>query len=167
MNLEKSELEPIQDFDFVGYQFDFRSDRFRPTLDWVQNLQETVKTAIPTGLPGPGIHVLDRLLTSTEKHVNLGRLHMRPIQWHLKNNWRVPESLEKVIQVPRSLHPHLQWWLQEDHALTGQPLHPIKHALQIFTDASIEGWGAHLDEQFARATWSPPGSKLYINYLEL
>ena len=80
MNLEKSELEPNQDFDFVGYQFDFRSDRFRPTLDWVQNLQETVKTAIPTGLPGPGIHVLDRLLTSTEKHVNLGRLHMRPIQ---------------------------------------------------------------------------------------
>ena len=37
----------------------------------------------------------------------------------------------------------------------------------IFTDASIEGWGAHLDEHFARATWSPPGTKLYINYLEL
>ena len=167
MNLEKSELEPNQDFDFVGYQFGFRSDQFRPTLDWRQNLQETVKTAIPTDLAGLGIHVLDRLLTSTEKHVNLGRLHMRPIQWHLKNNWKVPESLEKVIQVPRSLHPHLQWWLKEDNALTGQPLHPIKHALQIFTDASIEGWGAHLDEHFVRATWSLPGSKLHINYLEL
>ena len=92
---------------------------------------------------------------------------MRPIQWHLRNNWRVPESREKVIQVPRSLHPHLQCWLKEDDALTGQPLHPIKHALQIFTDASIEGWGAHLDEHFARATWSPPGSKLYINFLDL
>ena len=34
---------------------------------------------------------------------------MRPIQWHLKNNWRVPESLEKVIPLPGSLHPHLQW----------------------------------------------------------
>ena len=66
-----------------------------------------------------------------------------------------------------SLHPHLQCRLKEDIALTGQPLHPIKHALQIFTDASIEGWGAHLDEHLARATWSPPGSKLYINYLEL
>ena len=162
------QLDWLMNFDFVGYQFDFRSDRFRPTLDWWQNLQETVKTAIPTGLPGPGIHVLDRLLTSTEKHVNLGRLHMRPIQWHLKNNWRVPVSLEKAIQVPRSLHlPHLEWWLKEDNALTGQPLHSIKHALQMFTDASIEGWGAHLDEHFARATWSPPGSKLYINYLEL
>ena len=34
------------------------------------------------------------LLTATEKQVHLGRLHMRPIQWHLKNSWRVPESLE-------------------------------------------------------------------------
>ena len=30
---------------------------------------------------------------------------MRPIQWYLKNNWRVPASLEKVIPIPRLLHP--------------------------------------------------------------
>ena len=76
------------------------------------------------------------LPTATEKQLHLGRLHTRPLQWHLKNNWRVPESLEKVIPIPRSLHPHLQWWLSEDNVLTGQPLHPIKHAVQIFTDAS-------------------------------
>ena len=34
-------------------------------------------------------------------------------------------------------------------------------------DASIEEWGAHLDEHTARGTWSLPGSKLHINYLEL
>ena len=107
------------------------------------------------------------LLTATEKQVHLGRLHMRPIQWHLKNNCRVPESLEKVIPIPRSLHPHLQWWLQEDNVLTGQPLLPIKHALQIFTEASKEGWGAHLNERTARGSWSLPESKLHINYLEL
>ena len=107
------------------------------------------------------------LLTATIKQVLLGRLHMRPIQWHLKNSWRIPESLEKVIPIPRSLHPHFQWWLKEDNVLTGQPLHPIKHALQIFTDASEEGWGAHLNERTARRTWSLPESKLHINYLEL
>ena len=107
------------------------------------------------------------LLTATEKQVHLGLLHMRPIQWHLKNNWRIPESLEKVIPVPRSLHPHLQIWLEEDNVLTGQPLHPVKHALQIFTDASKEGWGAHLNERTARGSWSLPESKLHINYLEL
>ena len=51
--------------------------------------------------------------------------------------------------------------------LQGQPLHPVKHALQIFTDASKEGWGAHLNERIARGSWSIPESKLNINYLEL
>ena len=92
---------------------------------------------------------------------------MRPIQWHLKNNWRVPEALEKVIPVPRSLHPHLEWWLDENNILRGQPLHPLKHALQIFTDASKEGWGAHLGEHTTRGSWSVPESKLHINFLEL
>ena len=94
------------------------------------------------------------LLTATEKQVHLDRLHRRPIQWHLKNNWRVPESLEKSIPLPRSLHPHLRWWLVENNVLTGQLLHPARHALQIFTDASKEEWGAHLNEHTARGTWS-------------
>ena len=101
------------------------------------------------------------LLTATEKQVHFGRLHKRPIQWHLKNNWRVPESLEKVIPLPKSLHPHLKWWLEEINVLQGQPLHPIKHALQIFTDASKEGWGTHLDKHTARGTWSLPERKLH------
>ena len=86
--------------------------------------------------------LLMRLLTATEKQVKLGQLYMRPIQWHLKNHCRILESLVKVI--PRSLHPHLKWWLQEANVLKGQPVHPLTHTLQIFTDASSEGWGAHV-----------------------
>ena len=92
---------------------------------------------------------------------------MRPIQWLLKDDWHIPESLEKMIPIPSSLHPHLQWWLEEDNVLTGQPLHPVRHALQIFTDALKEGWGTHLNEYIARGAWSLPESKRHINYLEL
>ena len=140
VNLEKSELDK-QVFDVVGYQFDLRSGRvqFMSLID---------------------------LLTATEKQVHFGQLHMRPIQWHLKNNWRVPESLEKVIPIPRSLHPHQQWWLEESNVLQGQPLHPLKHALQIFTDTSKEGWGAHLNKHTTRGR-SIPERKLHISYLEL
>ena len=119
------------------------------------------------GLSGSTVYVPDRSVNSYRKTSSPRELHMRPIQWHLKNNWRVPESLEKVIPLPRSLHPHLQWWLEENNVLQGQPLHPIKHALQIFTEASKEGWGAHLNEFTARGSWSVPESKLHINYLEL
>ena len=145
VNLEKSELDPKQIFNFVGYQFDLKSGRVRPTPDRWQNLQGKIREllALLTCSVREFMSLIG-LLTATEKQVHLGRLHMRPIQWHLKSKWRIPESLEKVIPLPRSLHPHLQWWLQESNVLTGQPLHPMQHALQIFTDASKEGWGAHL-----------------------
>ena len=165
VNLEKSELEPKQVFDFVGYQFDLRSGWVRPTPDQWQSLQDKIQALLLLpACPVRQFMSLIGLLTATEKQVHLGRLHMRPIQWHLKNNLRIPESLEKVIP---SLHPHLQWWLEEDNVLQGQPLHPVKHALQIFTDASKEGWGAHLNEFTARGSWSVLESKLHINYLEL
>ena len=168
VNLDKSELVPKQIFDFVGYQFDLRAGRVRPTPDRWQNLQDKILEIMSLPhCPVRQFMSLIGLLTATEKQVHLGRLHVRPIQWHLKQHWRIPESLEKVIPIHRSLHPHLQWWLQEDNVLTGQPLHPIKHALQIFTDASKEGWGAHLNKFTARGTWSLPESKLHINYLGL
>ena len=122
VNLEKSELEPKQIFDFVGYQFDLRAGRVRPTPDRWQNLQDKISEilSLPT-CPVQQFMSLIGLLTATEKQVHLGRLHMRHIQWHLKNNWRVPESLEKVILIPRSLHPHLQWWLQRSYRPTITP----------------------------------------------
>ena len=165
VNLDKSELDPKQIFDFVGYQFDLKTGRVRPTQDRWQSLQDKILEILSLpACPVRQFMSMIGLLTATEKQAHLGRLHMRPIQWHLKSHWRIPESLEKVIPIPRSLHPHLQWWLQEDNVLTGQPLHPIRHALQIFTDASN---GAHLNERTARGTWSLPESKLHINYLEL
>ena len=117
VNLEKSELEPKQVFDFVGYQFDLQSGRVRSTPERWQNLQDKIleMLAKPT-CPVRQFMSLIGLLTATEKQVHLGRLHMHPIQWHLKNNWRVPELLEKTIPIPRSLHPHLQWWLRRERS---------------------------------------------------
>ena len=37
----------------------------------------------------------------------------------------------------------------------------IKH-MQMFADASTEGWGAHLNERTAGGTWSLPESKLQL-----
>ena len=168
VNRKKSELVPQQVFNFVGYQFDLKEGRVRPTEERWQTLTDKIRSILSDPVcPVRKFMSLIGLLTATEKQVHLGRLHMRPIQWHLKNNWRVPESLEKVIPVPKSLHSHLRWWLEEGNVLPGQPLHPLEHALQIFTDTSKEGWGAHLHEHTARGTWSLPESKLHINHLEL
>ena len=42
-----------------------------------------------------------------------------------QTNWRVPESLEKVIPVPRLFHPPFKMVMEESNVLQGQPLHPL------------------------------------------
>ena len=67
VNIEKSELEPKQIFNFVGYQFDLESGRVRPTPDRWQSLQEKILEILPTDLFGTGVHVLDRPVNSHRK----------------------------------------------------------------------------------------------------
>ena len=166
--MKKSELEPQQVFNFVGYRFDLVSGRMLPTQDrWIALQEKLNFIKIRSSCTVRQFMSLIGLLTATEKQLLSGCLHLRPIQWHLKCHWHVPEVLEKIIPVPQSLHPHLDWWLDENNVLGGQPLHPLQHALQLFTDASNEGWGAHLGDPTARGDWSAIESCLNINYLEL
>ena len=165
---KKSELNPQQVFTFVGYRFDLLTGRVLPTQErWAGLRQKLLFLKAQDSCTVRQFMPLIGLLTATEKQVWSGRLHMRPIQWHLKRHWQVPEVLEKVIPLPPSLQPHLDWWLDEGNVLRGQPLHPLSHALQLFTDASNEGWGAHLGDSTARGVWSEVESQLHINFLEL
>ena len=94
VNKEKSELDPKQVFNFVG---SLTSGRARS--DQHQIVGRPYKTRYCQFCPVRQFMSLIGLLTATEKQVHLGRLHMRPIQWHLKNNWRVPESLDTRSQI--------------------------------------------------------------------
>ena len=129
--------------------------------------RENAETAIPTGLSGPGIHVLDRFTNSYRKasssRPTSNETHSVASQKQLEGT-RITRKGDPNPQVPAP--PFTM--VAEGRQCTYRPtITPIKHALQIFTDASIEGWGAHLDEHTTRGTWSLPGSKLHINYLGL
>ena len=142
VNMTKSELCPQQVFNFVCYRFDLSQGLVKPTQERWSIL--SLKINLLLGQQTCSVRQfmsLIGLLTATEKQVVSGCLHMRPIQWHLKKHWHVPEALEKIIPIPRFLHVHLKWWLDPEKVLKGQPLHPLQHALQLFTDASNEGWG--------------------------
>ena len=49
----------------------------------------------------------------------------------------------------------------------GADLHPKDHSIQLFTDASNEGWGAHLEQTSTKGLWSHREKRLHINVLEL
>ena len=48
-----------------------------------------------------------------------------------------------------------------------EDLHPKDHSIQLFTETSNEGWGAHLEQTFSKGLWSDNKKRLHINVLEL
>ena len=74
-----------------------------------------------------------------------GHLHMRPVQFTLHNQWS--QSLDPPllpVRVTPELLPVLRWWSLSVNLTSGVPLHQPLPDLHLFTDASSEGWGAHL-----------------------
>ena len=107
------------------------------------------------------------LLASTEKMVPEGRIHMRPFQFHLKEHWKFPQPLDSLLPWTEAISAHLDWWQNPANVMKGSDLHPKDHSIQLFTDASNEGWGAHLEQSSTQGLWSPQEKGLHINVLEL
>ena len=92
---------------------------------------------------------------------------MRPFQFHLKEHWRYPQSLDSLLSWTEAIAAHLDWWQNPSNVIKGADLHPKDHSIQLFTDASNEGWGAHLDQNSTKGLWSDREKRLHINVLEL
>ena len=167
-NQEKSELKPTQVFSFVGYEYHLDSALVKPTQERWLKLQDLIlQLKSKRVLTARCLMSLIGLLASTEKMVPEGRLHMRPFQFHLKEHWRYPQSLDNLLPWTEAIAAHLDWWQNPSNVMKGADLHPKDHSIQLFTDASNEGWGAHLDQKFTKGLWSDREKRLHINVLEL
>ena len=155
INQEKSELKPTQVFSFVGYEYHLDSALVRPTHERWLKLQDLIlRLKSKRVLTARCLMSLIGLLASTEKMVPEGRLHMRPFQFHLKEHWRYPQSLDNLLPWTEAIVAHLNWWQNPSNVMKGADLHPKDHSIQLFTDASNEGWGAHLDQNSTKGLWS-------------
>ena len=85
---------------------------------------------------------------------------MRPFQFHLKEHWRYPQSLDDLLPWTEAIAAHLDWWQNPSNMMKGADLHPKYHSIQLFTDVSNEGWGAHLDQNSTKGLWSDREKRL-------
>ena len=155
INKEKSELKPTQVFSFVGYEYHLDSALVKPTQERWLKLQDLIlRLKSKHVLTARCLMSLIGLLASTEKMVPEGRLHKRPFQFHLKEHWRYPQSLDSLLPWTETISAHLDWWQNPTNVMRGAELHPKDHSIQLFTDASNEGWGAHLEQTSTRGLWS-------------
>ena len=168
INQEKSELKPIQVFSFVGYEYHLDSALIKPTQERWLKLQDLIlRLKSKHVLTVRYLMSLFGLLASTEKMVPEGRPYMRPFQFHVKEHWRFPQSLDTLLPWTETISAHLDWWQNPTNVMKGADLHPKGHSIQLFTDASNDGWGAHLEQTSAKGLWSDKEKRLHINVLEL
>ena len=139
INQEKSELKPTQVFSFVGYEYHLDSALVKPTQERWLKLQDLIlRLKSKRVLTARCLMSLIGLLASTEKMVPEGCLHMRPFQFHLKEHWRYPQSLDNLLPWTEAIAAHLDWWQNPSNVMKGADLHPKDHSIQLFTDASNE-----------------------------
>ena len=168
INFEKSELEPTKKIDFLGYHFDLIQGKVFPTDKKLGILEKAVQDMEVVSQTTPRLLMsLIGVLAYLEKTIPMGRLHMRTFQWYLKTHWQYPQSLDLKIPVSNLLKSYLQWWKDPKNLRKGCPLHPQEHNTLIFTDASNQGWGAHLENMTVSGIWTDQEKLLHINVLEL
>ena len=149
----------------MGYEYHLDSALVKPTQERWLKLQDLI-------LRLKSKHVLTArclmlLIGLLAKIVPEGFLHMRPFQFHLKEHWRYPQSLDSLLPWTETISAHLDWWQNPANMMRGADLHPKDHSIQLFTDASNEGWGTHLDQSSTKGLWSDREKRIHINVLEL
>ena len=106
------------------------------------------------------------MLSSMIQLVPGGRLCMRSLQLALRRQWDQVDQSQLVEWSP-VIQQDLSWWLDCDRLVLGVFLEQVSPQLELWSDASDVGWGAHLDEQVASGLWALEEVELSINALEL
>ena len=171
INQEKSDLTLSQNFVFIGMEFRTAENIVRVPWDRVQAIlqlipwfqsQKFVSARMFLSLLGK--------LNATAQFVILGRLHLRPLQMALFSQWK-PHilPLEHKIWITDPIKTHLKWWDNKDRFIQGVPLKPPPVSHTVFSDASVSGWGAHLEPEgvLCHGVWTQDQSLLHINVLEM
>ena len=166
---KKSEIIPSQDFVFLGEHFRTDLGLVFPPEEKFLALRWFILTFLAkTSVTARQFSQLLGLLNSLTDVVQLGRLHIRPLQFYLLEHW-IPSSQDWEASIPilEVLSTHLSWWLQRENVMTGFPLASPVPSLTLFTDASLLGWGAYLEGQTVSGMWSSTLQKDHINLLEM
>ena len=171
INYEKSDLVPAQVFTFIGMEFLTHINIVRVPQARQMKILETVRmfSQKTSGSARDFMSLLGQLNAAADL-VILGRLHLRPLQMSLRIQWK-PQKLPLCHQIGMTTEilQHLKWWLQEDRYHQGIPLRMDPPSHTIFTDASLSGWGAHVEPEglLFYGVWTEDQSQLHINVLEM
>ena len=166
LNTEKCLLEPTQQFNYLGAYFNTLEGIVAPSQNNIIKTLQTLQTVLREFSAQQMLSLLGSLNFAAQ-FVELGRLHMRPIQMWLLARWKLSTgSLNDKLHPDPLLLSHLKWWTKK-RLSSGINIFARQQNLVLQSDASLEGWGGVLGERSVKGIWSTEEKLLHINELEM
>ena len=171
LNRKKSVLDLTQDLQFLGIclRLDLGEASLPESKAWeivacarhLSSLQVLTYSQLMSQLMGS--------LSRASGLIPLGRLYLRPLQRHFHSLGLTNRFMPLRRSDPLVLANLLRHWQDLRFLTSGIPIRTFQADFTIFTDASMQGWGAHMgDFQISSSgTWTRTDRKLHINCLEL
>ena len=170
INLKKSKLEPSQEQKFLGFILD--SDNMVISLPEDKRLALLQKLNYLSTQKACKIRDFASLigsLVSICRAVPYGFLYTRSFERQKFLACRDSENdYNAKMPLPLSLKEDFLWWLRTlSRPKVSKTLLPFTPACEIFTDASLSGWGASKNGNRTHGWWSEDEKAEHINFLEL
>ena len=167
VNWEKSHLIPSQRVEYLRVLFDSVTFRASPVQKRVLKLLSIGEEFLSCERqPASAWLELLGALASLIQLIPGGRLRMRSLQFCLNRSWDFSDH-SLLIRWNTDAQEDLEWWLDQSLLEAGISLHQISPQLELWSDASDVGWGAHLGGELTSGLWSPSEQALSINAREL
>ena len=168
LNRKKSELDLTQDIQFLGIRL--RLDLGEASLPESKAWEIVARAHYLSSLRVISYTQVSQLMGSlnwASGLIPLGRLYLRPLQHHFHSLGLTDRFTPPRRSDPLVLANLLRRWQHPRFLTSGIPLHTFQAEFTIFTDASTQGWGAHMGDSQISCSWTHTDRRLHINCLEL
>jgi ribonuclease HI len=170
INFGKSDLEPSQVMDFLGFKVNLLEfNLYLTDKKQSQILTKIQDLRLQTSISGRQLASILGKLAAASQSLLAAPLYYRRLQKIQAEVIKLNGERNYANEIPMqgTVAQELDWWIQNFSSIKPAPIAFPSTVMTIFTDSSMMGWGAHANGLSIQGRWSLEQGKEHINYLEL
>ena len=169
INMAKSLNFGAQSIEFLGTRPDSSSMKLTLKEGKLLQIRELCNSAIDSQVIS--LRALAKILGNLSwaiQAVPYAQSHFRGLQALFINFYHVHGNpLEFLVPLDATPVADLSWWRENAVQCAGRSLEELKPDLVIYSDASLDGWGAVMNGAYASGPWTLDQVGKHINELEI
>jgi hypothetical protein len=169
INYQKSQLNPSQVLDHLGFQLDSQSMTIRLPGSKIRDLRRSIREVLKnsTTQTPRRIHSLTMRIKAATLAIFPANLHTQALMYFKNNVVKNVRDWDKTYPLPQACLTELRWWLSNLSQWNGRSLLPQTPEHCIFVDASDKGWGGVFQDRVVQGLWTADERVQSINWREL